>query len=505
MCLFILFIHIQITFARSNALDDYWKEQDKVAFRSNAEKDGLTIVLTKKSAVKNKTQTFSIKSKPVKKIAIRTDKNKKQKEIGFFIDQKLVRKQIVTAKKIQTFVKSKNNGKTLVLEKNKISKLKMSVKKGVMIEPKQIVAKKVNSENKTRQPTQVEWLIEQEMNDAQNELDPILDQPSRPDGQNQCSPGVDSKVKYQALGKFYQDVLTTELDDRWQETNYGIRFEKKCETEFGSDFAVLVKESMTEGLKCLDQLNGDGSDYNQMMIIGTLQQQQNPLKIRCEKLTRQESLSAEATVFSSDENYPEIKLKNGKQLASRQKVKEVIFHELLHTNGYAHQADIEYMYACQSCCKDANQKKAACQICKSNYESTDDPQYQKDIENWCQESQGQGACVMAFISTLNPQKNNNTDSVKKLIEMMKLNPQFDQLIKVVNKNNPNFGNESSNDQQLARVLIELKNNQLAKARQILAQMNARISNDKNKSMADQFANENHFMLFQQLNSQFVTK
>ena len=43
-----IFVYQEAILARSNALDDYWKEQDKVAFSTHQDSDGLTIVLSKK-------------------------------------------------------------------------------------------------------------------------------------------------------------------------------------------------------------------------------------------------------------------------------------------------------------------------------------------------------------------------------------------------------------------------------------------------------------------------
>lgn len=520
----IIFVIISISqsvYPRSSALDDYWKEQDKVAINSHQDSDGLTIVLSKKENPSKKqkliaSQTVKIKAKKSAQVIIKSKPQKKEKLTSFFVDRKLVKKQIVKPKVITTVTPTKGNKQFFVVEKKQLAVQKMMIKKGIIteVEGKTVTEVKFSNKNQklrnaesTRKPTEVDWLVEQEINNSLNEFNESAIHCKKGEACDSlpiCDNSI-SKLKLSEIANYYQEVRVRSINDLWLETNTGIQIEKKCIEDFGLEFPNLLTNSITEGLACLDRIKGEGSDFNQISMIGLLQQIEKPLKLKCEKNEKLQKISAEATLFPSDENYPQIKLKKGYESVPAQKLKEILFHELIHTNGYAHQADIEYMYACQDCCRDQNEKKASCQICKKHYASTTDSEYQDDVIQWIKEAKGSGASLMAFVSSMTMRKEKLTIEVEQLIQGMKLNPAFDRIVNFVDhqasNNQTKVGIQSNADDDFSYLLYQLKNGNFKEARQKMTSMRALQTIKSAKKQDYLFSNEQMETLFDQLHSQ----
>jgi hypothetical protein len=510
----------QAVLARSNALDEYWKEQDKVAFNSQQDSDGLTIVLSKKESPSQRTKTAQIKYPQQKiknkvQVVIKSDRQNKLKQTRFFIDQKLVKQKIVKQKQITTLTATKLKNQFFVLEKKRLTAKKTLVRKGFTKGQSEVklAGQGKSKKEQLRKPSDVDWLTEQEINDAQNEFNEtsiqcVQGQPCDP--QPICGPSnlniISPQVsRFSSVAQYFQQTRTTSMNDRWLQTNFGVQIEKKCIDDYGQEFVNHLKDSISEGLSCLDRLEGDASDIHQISIVGLLQDNQRPLKLKCEQNIQQKTFSAEATIFPTEDNFPQINLKKGQNIVSVQKLKEVIFHELMHTNGFAHQADIEYMYACQDCCRDQNQEKASCQICRKNYLSTTDPEYQNDVIQWIKEANGSGASLMAYISSMTSTHQNIKNEMHYLIQGMKLNPALEQLSKSIegklNQKQKLTIFDHQADQDLADVIVALASGQVGKARQNLAVIQLRRSKNYSKSNIYKFSNDQLTMLFDQLQAQ----
>ncbi len=511
-----IFVYQEAILARSNALDDYWKEQDKVAFSTHQDSDGLTIVLSKKEdpikplkAVQNK---YSHKNKNKKiEIVIKNDRRNKVKQSSFFVDQKLAKQQISKQIKLTTMIPIKSKNQFFVLEKTRLSAKKTVIKKGITKNKSVIkTAKQIHHQVQlapARKPSEVDWLIEQEIHDSNNEYNEAsirCDNSRYCEPQSRCGEG-NSSLQLKSLGikQYFNEVQLRSLNAQWLETNTGLQIEKRCLTEYGQEFPTLLTQSITEGLSCLDSLGGEGSDFNQIALIGLLQNSQTTLKFKCENKSHQTKFSAEATIFPTEDNYPQITLKKGQKSVSKEKLKDVIFHELMHTNGYAHQADIEYMYACQDCCRDQVQNKASCNVCKNNYTSTSDPVYQKDVLEWIKEAKGSGASLMAYISTMSMDRQKLGNEIEQLIQAIKFNPAFEGIVQAINQKmkSPNNKINEHINTELAGVLLQLKQGQLTLARQSLSLIQARRHVRSASHRKDDVLHEEIEILFDQLQSQ----
>lgn len=215
-------------------------------------------------------------------------------------------------------------------------------------------------------------------------------------------------------------------------TPYGFNIDRGCYKTFEQDGGpafvnLAIREAMQEGLSCLANL---GFQYLQQTTVqnrgqepgvfenirrfrNILSHPKKPVLLTCSGNMHKSSLTGDAFAiayragedFSNDElldkkakpkitTAPTIELHKdyrskvvsaiGSDRLMKQKLKQTVFHELFHNLGYKHSEDIDYMYACDSCChgKESYSPEVialSCKICTGNYNGPKDKNYFNDM------------------------------------------------------------------------------------------------------------------------------
>lgn len=211
-------------------------------------------------------------------------------------------------------------------------------------------------------------------------------------------------------------IVDNKKDSQYVENKLGYNIHKSCLDNYGQvDFSNIVTESMTKGLACLEDLakkntkdspKGPNGALNNYEGLNRLLEKSKVTIVCNEQGYDWEGTAGHASTHADEKikelgvghpfisinpKNPDIKGKpTGKEVAE---MTETIFHEQLHNLGILHGKDVEYPYACETCCLSPNEefegtKAAACKICSGQYDVTKgtSEQYLKDLVDWGQKS-----------------------------------------------------------------------------------------------------------------------
>lgn len=208
-------------------------------------------------------------------------------------------------------------------------------------------------------------------------------------------------------------------------TGIGLKIDNECLKKWGSSFKETVKESVNEGMQCLDKLAKDSTGPQlsgaQRNAFGLNQLfKDDKVSLVCsDKEYDWSSTSAYASTSSDQKikgkdishpylvlnpNYPEKGME--KRAEETKEIKSTIFHEMLHNLGYRHAESIEFSYGCETCCfgegESKEAKATACKICTGNYTNEFDSNYLKDFVAFGKENSKEDfalATVLRFSKT----------------------------------------------------------------------------------------------------------
>jgi len=206
--------------------------------------------------------------------------------------------------------------------------------------------------------------------------------------------------------KFTEEIihLVKEIDE-YTLTDSGFRVEKSCFMENSKEwFLKNLENSIQEGLGCLEKLknekDGNGALKNFSLLKNILAPPPS-VQILCNESSDEYNWSqavAHGTTgpvaSTSRLQHPGISidpeyLKEKKTQGERGEIdlKKTLFHELFHNIGYKHSDDVEYAYACESCCipseDDTDEvRSVSCNICRKSYTDDSDLEYIKDISDF---------------------------------------------------------------------------------------------------------------------------
>ncbi len=193
--------------------------------------------------------------------------------------------------------------------------------------------------------------------------------------------------------------------DEYTLTDSGFRVEKSCFMENSKEwFLKNLENSIQEGLGCLEKLknekDGNGALKNFSLLKNILAPPPS-VQILCNESSDEYNWSkavahgtAGPVASTSRLQHPGISidpeyLKEKKTQGERgeKDLKKTLFHELFHNIGYKHFHDVEYAYACESCCipseDDTDEvRSVSCKICKKSYTDASDLEYIKDISDF---------------------------------------------------------------------------------------------------------------------------
>lgn len=211
-------------------------------------------------------------------------------------------------------------------------------------------------------------------------------------------------------------VVGKVTDNQYVENKLGYKIDKACINNFGeADFSNIVTQSMAKGLACLEDLakknteadpKGPNGALNNYEGLNRLLKQKKVTIVCSEKdyswegtaghassnpADKIKELGVEHPFISINPNDPKTKGKpTGKEVAY---LNETIFHEQLHNLGILHGKDVEYPYACETCCISSKEeyegtKAAACKICSGQYDVSKgtSKQYLVDLLDWGKKS-----------------------------------------------------------------------------------------------------------------------
>ena len=151
------------------------------------------------------------------------------------------------------------------------------------------------------------------------------------------------------------------LKDNFILTNFGFNIDKTCYDQNGKEeFINNIKSSLVEGMNCLKNINnflGIPNLEKSGSIINLLKFQkmfdEKNVVLRCDEVEGYDwtNADAHATTSSGDKKYPHPLISlNPIDKIDLEFLTSTVFHELFHNIGYQHNFDVEYAYACSSCC-----------------------------------------------------------------------------------------------------------------------------------------------------------
>jgi hypothetical protein len=180
------------------------------------------------------------------------------------------------------------------------------------------------------------------------------------------------------------------------------RVHKSCLDKFGGKFLTLLDLGMKEGMKCIKQINGEGSKKNRLLLEKLFSSKAITFNCNEKDYFKTSNLSAHASIdttwnkASLDLIHPYVSINPDYVLSDSEVtgevtdfefMKVVLFHEYFHNLGFAHSRTVDYAYACEECCFSFNDvKEKACKVCSTNYSSMSDPRYVKDLLDWGRKS-----------------------------------------------------------------------------------------------------------------------
>lgn len=231
--------------------------------------------------------------------------------------------------------------------------------------------------------------------------------------------------------------IAEKLPGGFTATGVGLRVENECLQKWGSSFKETVKESVNEGMQCLENLpkeSAGGVSGAQRNIFGLNQLfKDDKISLVCTDKTYDwdyadayASSSKNQHLKNKNISHPYIVLnptypkKSTNQRAEEIKeVKATIFHEMLHNLGYRHSESIEFSYGCETCCFDdkvtKEAKAIACKICTGNYTNEFDPNYLSDFIEFGKETYKEDFALKTVLRYAKT-KNKSLDSISLVAE-----------------------------------------------------------------------------------------
>ena len=207
--------------------------------------------------------------------------------------------------------------------------------------------------------------------------------------------------------------INQSLNQKYYVTDLGYKIHESCLTTWGTDtFPTLVKKAMNKGFLCLANLakdnaknapkfpNGAAENLNNLnyilqnsgVTIICNQTDYNWSGVAAHASTSPTEIIKESGIehpfISINSSYPKLSLKPTPDESTA--ITRTLFHEQLHNLGIRHGEDIEFPYACETCCIDENEglkTKDACKICAGSYTGPTDKNYIIDIIAWGKSSE----------------------------------------------------------------------------------------------------------------------
>jgi hypothetical protein len=184
-----------------------------------------------------------------------------------------------------------------------------------------------------------------------------------------------------ALGALLDEARIISRDDTWAITSFGVKVHNSC-LQADLDFLNILQSSWADGLACMNRLGGRGSQEQVAKAAALLANQENPPKVNC--LLREDSIGGKATIPGQN-GHPEISVNIVSPQSTRENLKSILLHELMHNCGQVHGSDVEYAYNCPKCCFERPQElnsralrenhQMSCEVCKGDFQSVNDPEY----------------------------------------------------------------------------------------------------------------------------------
>ncbi|MEH0861544.1 hypothetical protein [Halobacteriovorax sp. DPLXC-1] len=235
------------------------------------------------------------------------------------------------------------------------------------------------------------------------------------------------------------DILSREvntiLNGGFLMTGFGYKVEDACLKKWGENFPSLVKETMEQGIQCLDNLAKSSQKITGSSRLSydlkELLKEDN-VTILCTDMDDDpvywEGVMAHASAHPSTKSSKGVKhpymsinpfQPNTKKSSSKaeyeaeiSELKKTLFHEQLHNLGFSHNQDIEYSFACEDCClsyEDGNDEflktKHACNVCKGDYSNRGDLNYIRDMYSYGINSNNMGLVESATFNYLKENPN----------------------------------------------------------------------------------------------------
>jgi hypothetical protein len=230
-----------------------------------------------------------------------------------------------------------------------------------------------------------------------------------------------------AIMKLNDDVKSVRylLDDGFYKTKWGYNIHQSCLDLWGANsFPQILKKAMDKGLQCLDRLakenkkkdpTGPNGAYRNLKELEFLLVNK-PITLTCNETNfkwkgtnvyAHASASPVESIASLNVKHPYVSLNPSLPINLKKPTKDeeaemgaTLFHEQFHNLGYTHENDIEYAYACETCCikneRLSDEEKAdACNICAGNYQNSKDKKYIVDLIKWGKSSYKTGAAISA--------------------------------------------------------------------------------------------------------------
>ncbi|MDD4974995.1 MAG: hypothetical protein PHY93_11625 [Bacteriovorax sp.] len=197
------------------------------------------------------------------------------------------------------------------------------------------------------------------------------------------------------------------LEDGLYRTDWGYKIHQSCLEKWGANtFLSILKSTMSKGFQCLGNLaknniNNNSSPNGALNNLKGLEYltSTNNISIVCNQknyswdgIDGHASVSPGEMIKESGVKHPFISINetNPKDIAKptedeKNELSDTLFHEQLHNLEIRHGENIEFPYACSTCCiseAKGAQKENACKICSGVYTGISDKNYLNDLIKW---------------------------------------------------------------------------------------------------------------------------
>lgn len=252
--------------------------------------------------------------------------------------------------------------------------------------------------------------------------------------------------------------ITKKIPGGFYPTGVGIKIENECLQKWGSSFEKTVKDTVHQGMRCLNALGKksktsmNGAQRNAFGLSQLFQGDKISL-VCSDKSYDWKNVNAYASASKNEKikgknishpfvvlnpSYPKEAL--AKRAEESKQIKATIFHEMLHNLGYRHSESIEFSYTCETCCFTEGKSAArnvACKICMGNYSNEFDPNYLEDFVAFGRETSNESFALSMVLRTAKIRKK-NLDSISLIAEASSgvFNPMGPELAKIIKANHP---------------------------------------------------------------------